>query len=67
MPWPVTAEIRSASRQSSATIRSPLSRAGEVELGDHEQLGPFRQRGAIALQFLTNRPVIRDRVRAIQG
>ena len=68
MPLPVTAEIARTSRQSSS--RDPLARlgrAGQVQLGHDQDLGPLGQRGAVVLELVADRPVVGDRVGAVAG
>ena len=66
IPWPVTAEIASTSRPSSrGDPVAGLVGAGEVDLGDDQQLGPLGQRGAVLLQLVADRAVVGDRVGAV--
>ena len=67
MPCPVTAEIATASRHSSP--RDPLAgfaRAGHVHLGDDQQLGPVGQGRAVLGELVADRPVVVDRVGAVE-
>ena len=63
----MTAEIATASRHSSP--RDPLARfarTGHIHLGDDQQLGSLGQGRAVLRQLIADRPVVFDRVRAVQ-